>query len=386
MPATTARTVTDYDAAMRDRADGHGRPMLRMSQRVAGGSPDTFLFPRNGIPHLMDVAGASAGTPRPFTEADAMAIFGPSSELRLWAVNRTVVTHASTIAHRIPATDQRPDPVAAMRRRLTHLIRAERTARLVVLTELLGVKYWTPTALVAAPVKQWAAALDLPAPDRRDPLPFFTAVAATLHEGTSRTIGRSSPLNFIASSERAVMKAAEWGGMAFQATQLAAAEASDAAWTAMQRLDPLLTERNLHAGLCSSGRPRRDDPTLVRVTGQARLRVEDDLLITDTDPDDDRFAHGFARLAGYRMIDGDLHAHIEPVDQTDRRRADPVDTSGVALLARLAAAGNPALISPKPYLRSASKAYFGPRWSGGRVPTDRRVTRDVPLDVLLAGA
>ena len=83
MPATTARTVNDYDAAMCDRADEHGRPMLRMSQRVAGGSPDAFLFPRNGIPHLMDVAGASAGTPRPFTEADAMAVFGPTSELRL---------------------------------------------------------------------------------------------------------------------------------------------------------------------------------------------------------------------------------------------------------------------------------------------------------------
>ncbi|WP_420121137.1 ATP-binding protein [Nakamurella sp.] len=128
------------------------------------------------------------------------------------------------------------------------------------------------------------------------------------------------------------------------------------------------------------------DLTTLRFVGTARLRVDDDLLITDAASDTDGFAHGFARLAGYRMIDGELHAHIEPVEQTDRRRAESVDTSGVALLTRLAGAGGTALLSAKPYLRSASKAYFGPRWSAGRVPTDRRVTRAVPLDVLLAGA
>lgn len=37
------------------------------------------------------------------------------------------------------------------------------------------------------------------------------------------------------------------------------------------------------------------------------------------------------------MIDGEWHAQIEPVEQTGRRRADTVDTSGVALLTRLAA-------------------------------------------------
>ncbi|ACV79018.1 hypothetical protein [Nakamurella multipartita] len=386
MPAAPARTVTEYDSAMRERADEKGAPIPRMSQPVAGATPGTFLFARNGVPHLMDTAGPAAGIPRPFNDADAMTILGGTEETTVWAVNRTVVTKASTIANRIPATDQRPDPVAAMRRRFTHLIRAERTARLVVIPELIHEKYWAPTSLAGAPVKPWASALNLPAPDARDPLPFFTALAAVLLDGTSRTIGRSSPLSFITTSERAVMKAAEWGGMAFQATQLAAAEAADDAWTAMQRLDPLLTERNLLTGLCSAGRPRRDDPALVRVTGQARLRVDDDLLITDIQPDDDRFRHGFARLAGYRMIDGDLHAQVEPVEQTDRRRANTVDTSGVALLAGLAANGGTALLSAKPYLRSASKAYFGPRWSAGRVPTERRVTRDVPLDVLLAGA
>jgi len=48
-----------------------------------------------------------------------------------------------------------------------------------------------------------------------------------------------------------------------------------------------------------------------------------------------------------------------------RARGRTIDTSGVALLARLAADGGDALLSAKPYLRSASKAYFGPRWSRG---------------------
>lgn len=154
-----------------------------------------------------------------------------------------------------------------------------------------------------------------------------------------------------------------------------------------ERLDPLLTQRNLLVGLCSLGSPNTDQPTLIRVVGSARLRVDDDLLITVDNPDRTaQLAYGFVKLTGYQMVDGVLHAVVEAPEVTDRRRRNTLDTSGTDLLARVAAAGGTVLLSSKPYLRAATKSYFGPRWGGRSVPQDRRVSRDVPLDVLLAGA
>ncbi|HEY7814797.1 MAG TPA: hypothetical protein VIC62_16240 [Nakamurella sp.] len=384
----TPRTVAEYDAMMVEQADRAGGPILRMSQRVAPLTPTVFLLQRRGVPHLVDVSGSDAGVPRPFTVAEAMTLFGPpsaSDDHVVWAASRTVAAHALAIADTATSSGAVPDPATAMRRMFAHLLRAEHTARLLFLPELLHRKYTPTRALLGAPVRQWGLALGLPAPDPREPLTFFGELARLAGEGTAITIGNGSPLKVIATSERSVRRAAEWGGMAFQATQLSAAEACDAAWAAVQRLDRLLTERNLLTGLCSVGTPDPVTPTLVRVDGRARLRVDDDLLITADGAPGNPLTFGFAKLTGYRMVDGALHAQVEPAEQTDRRRGQVADLSGTGLLARVAERAGTVLLSPKPFLRSAAKAYFGARWSGRSVPSDRRVARTVPLDVLLAG-
>lgn len=59
---------------------------------------------------------------------------------------------------------------------------------------------------------------------------FFLSLAQELTAGTAHTIASGAPLNVIAASERAVFRPQNGAGWPFQATQLAAAEASATAW------------------------------------------------------------------------------------------------------------------------------------------------------------
>jgi hypothetical protein len=272
-----------------------------------------------------------------------------------------------------------------MRRTLQHLLTADHTIRLAVIPELLTHKYYPTTALVRGSLRRWGSALCLAPATRSDPLPFFDALAGLLMSGDNYLVGPDSPLKVIRTSEGAVMAAAQWGGMGFPATQLSAAEASDVAWRAMERVDPLLTDRNIVTGECAVGVPHRQTPHLVRVDGRARLRVGDTLLITRVCGGGLRdVRQGVARLAGYRMVEGALHAQVEAAPAQGRNKS-LADTTGIGVLASAALDEATVELSDRPYLRAAKKAYFGRQWSRRSVPPDRRVTRDVPLDVLLAG-
>lgn len=389
------RTVADVDRAWQEQADAAGAPVLRMTGRVAALAPTTFLMMRGGTLHRLDRDGEHAGVPRRFTPDDTMELFaaaapsggvGSFDGVSVWAANRAAA-RASALAGTITSTHSGPgpDPVAGMRRTLDHLLTAEHTARLVIIPELLTRKYHPTTAQARGSLRGWGAALGVAPASRTDPLAFFEALAEPLLSGENYLIGPERPLKVIRASEGAVMAAAQWGGIGFPATQLSAAEACDVAWRAMERVDPLLTDRNIAGGECAEGIPDPLTPTLVRVDGRARLRVGDILLITrvcGAALGDVR--QGLARLSGYRMVAGALHAQVEAAP-SPRRNGSLADTSGVGVLVSAARDGAPVELSDRPYLRPAKKAYFGRQWSRRSVPPDRRVTRDVPLDVLLAG-
>lgn len=389
------RSVAEFDRARREQADAAGGPVLRMIGRVAALPPTTFLMMRGGVLHRLDRDGQHAGVPRRFTADDAMELFqavpagsvGSFDGVSVWVANRAAAVRASALAGTITSTHSGPgpDPVAGMRRTLDHLLTAEHAARLVIIPNLLARKYHPTTALAGGSLRGWGAALGVAPASRTDPLAFFEALAEPLVSGETYLIGAEGPLKVIRASEGAVMAAAQWGGIGFPATQLSAAEACDVAWRAMERVDPLLTERNIAGGECAVGIPDPLTPTLVRVDGRARLRVGDTLLITRVCGDELRdVRQGLARLSGYRMVAGVLHAQVEAAP-SPRRNNSLADTSGVGVLASAARDGAPVELSDRPYLRPAKKAYFGRQWSRRSVPPDRRVTRDVPLDVLLAG-
>lgn len=390
------RTVADFDRARREQADAAGVPVLRMTGRVAALTPTTFLMMRGGTLHRLDRDGRHAGVPRRFTPDDAMELFQPVAPagsvggfdgVSVWAANRAAAARASALAGSITSTHNGPgpDPVAGMRRTLDHLLTAEHAARLVITPDLLARKYHPTTALAGGSLRGWGAALGVTPASRTDPLAFFEALAEPLVSGENYLIGSEGPLKVIRASEGAVMANAQWGGIGFPATQLSAAEAADVAWRAMERVDPLLTERNIAGGECAVGIPDPLTPTLVRVDGRARLRVGDTLLITRVCGAALRdVRQGLARLSGYRMVAGALHAQLEAAPSS-RRNSSLADTSGVGVLMSAAKDTAPVELSDRPYLRPAKKAYFGRQWSRRSVPPDRRVTRDVPLDVLLAG-
>lgn len=421
MTSTVPTTVDEYDAGQRAKARAAGRPTERTSApgifgvQRAGGTVDpayvwtdesgalAYFCPADmRTPGRVDVHALDKALVLPPRDANAPEALYPDLE----NPRRLIVADQPTLRRllawvKVAASTAAPDDftAAAVHRRLTVASRLEASTRLVVLTRALQRKFWLGSQYDAADFGSWRRAFGF----GRGATLVSVLQALTDLASEGRVHARWSAEAF--NNESYGLIASGRPGPRAAISAFRKVEAANTAARAILTLDPLILDRGLLDGTVSTLRVLNDAdqaftavlsvPSPVRPGRTVRL-----LRPGNTDPNEEievtLEAVSVARINGQDQLIGKFvkprHARgagrsrSERDEASRRRRLD-------VLLQDVTLAGNRTLlVTDAPFLPFQRSTHSAARWTtpgATRAAQDKAegiARRDVPLDVIVAGA
>ena len=384
-PQRPRSAVTEYDTARRkEAANGAGPtkrmtgPSVPMSALVGPGGGTSVLF---WLSHNKLVC--SAGPTDPVHPASAQIIGEAFTAVGVIPVAtdrpararmlRTVEQSSGTVGV-IGDLGATTIPLAAVAKQMRFATTWPANSRLVVLADALARKYWLPAGLDTTNIEHWRRAFGMSA----DVASLQTLVGMV----TAANGNPSVTFRALLAAETAALKSIIFPGSGPAARAFTSAEKVGEAWSATERTDPLLRHRCIVEGTVARVRLlHRNGSTISGSVSQPfRLREGEVLGMFD-----DTSSENTARIVLVSMGFTDtLVAEFGPV--TSQRKQRRSSTAGAfAFMDSALAAHETVLVTNSPYLSSAPPSSTN-RWTGKPDPAETPIARDVPLDVVLAGA
>lgn len=385
VPQRPRSAVTEYDTARRKEAANGAGPTKRMTgpsvpvsaaTRTDGSSSVLFWLSHNKLV-------CSAGPTDPVHPATAQIIGEafttvgviPVATDRLARARmlRTVEQSGGTVPviNDLGATTI---ALAAVARQMRFATTFAASSRLVVLADALARKYWLPAGLDTTNIEHWRRAFGMSA----DVASLQTLVGMV----TAASGNPSVTFRALLAAEDGALKSITFPGTGPAARAFTSAEKVGEAWSATERTDPLLRHRCIVEGTVARVRLlHRNGSTISGSVSQPfRLREGEVLGMFD-----DTSSENTARIVLVSMGFTDtLVAEFGPV--TSQRKQRRSATAGAfAFMDSALAAHETVLVTNSPYLSSAPPGGRN-RWTGKPDPAETPIARDVPLDVVLAGA
>jgi len=264
--------------------------------------------------------------------------------------------------------------LAAVARQMRFTTTFPANSRLVVLADALARKYWLPAGLDTTNIEHWRRAFGMTA----DVASLQTLVGMV----TAASGNPSVTFRALLAAEAGALKSIIFPGTGPAARAFTSAEKVGEAWSATERTDPLLRHRCIVEGTVARVRLlHRNGSTISGSVSQPfRLREGEVLGMFD-----DTSSENTARIVLVSMGFTDtLVAEFGPVTSKNKQRRSA--TAGAfAFMDSALAAHETVLVTNSPYLSSAPPSSTN-RWTGKPDPAETPIARDVPLDVVLAGA
>lgn len=298
------------------------------------------------------------------------------------ATLRRLIAWVSVAAANAPAGDH---TAASVLRRLQLSAGLVASTRVIVLTRALARKFWLGAQYDPEDFMAWRRSFGFGS--GASTMSVISRLVALASEG--RTVPKYAREAF--NSESYALCSAAFAGLGSAVSAFRRAETADTAARALLTTDPLLRERGLLDGSMSSARVLevRQGYFTATVSTPFKLRAGKQVLLIDpatTTPGD----WVESQLSGVSV------ARIGDEDQLVARIAIPsgrTGTAATALVERARSKGAGALlITESPYLPFNDSSNRARRWTqsaGARSEADAaaaRARRDVPLDVIVAGA
>lgn len=384
---STRERLASFDADRCAEAARAGRPVERMAMQSAprrastapNGGTAWFFFRRAG----KLVCGTPGGDVQPATPQRIWQVLRYPGAL--WVpVSGEVLTSmiAMTRTAVSAATGDDIENHARTLRTLCFTEAAAVSSTMIVLSEALNRKFYAPGQAGQTGLAAWAKLLGVRIAGS-DPTSGM-AELLTLCWGNSATVRferqDQDPWLTILRSEETAENACAYGGSGSNATQFGAAQAIATGWDTLLRVDPLARQRCAVTG----------EVTRVQIVGQkgaafravasgaARTR-EGASIITAADTTD--VAVNYLDVDGFSIADGGLELILSRAKKLPSKFSDSSDQALFDALHRK----TEMYLSGAPYLAPAQTV--GARhWSGREVKPEDRVSRNVPLHVMLAGA
>lgn len=401
----TATPVTEYDAHRRAQARAAGQPIERtvapgiFGAMREGGTVDLVMVwtDENGslacycptedrAPTKVTINALDRALTLPPRDANAPDARHPDLETprRLvvadHATLRRLMAWVKVVASTCPPDDHTP---ASVYRRLQVASRLVASTRLVILTRALARKFWLPSQYDPEDFGAWRRAFRYGS--GATTVSVMKGLIDLASEG--RVFGKWARDAF--TSESFALQSAAYSGLRSAVAAFRRIENADTAARAILATDPLLTERGMLDGTLSRLRilNRESEHFTATVTTPFKLRAGKTILLIDPDATDpgEWAETALQAVTVHRM--GDQDQLVVKVAATTRAR-----TNLSSLLNRVTAAGasRALFVTEAPYLPFGTSDARASRWTiaaQDRIDTDRaRPRRDIPLDVIVAGA
>lgn len=389
--AGTRSRLAAYDAEQRALATARGAAIARMAQAAAPRRASTaqdatttlFLFVRDGT-LMCQVPGGPTET-----AAAALVCESVLSPGRVLApVNPAAAMMLDRLMRSVADDRGLPADVQEAHRQAVRLLRYARNAavssKYLLLTEAMTRKFYPPSTVRLTDLRGWASSVGVAIPRQSPARGFAQLLSMVWDEDPTLSVGfgggTSDPYQTILKSEANVDEAATRAGAGSAATQYAAAVAVSEAWSTLCRVDPILRDRGEVAGETTRIRVIRQDRARFVATPAGAVRVKEGRCI---------LTHAGRRpgpveravLEAFGIENGELRLILNRDGKVSSRGVG----ASTALLLESLHDGVDLLLSAAPFLQP-SKRIAARHWSGQQVKPEDRVTRDVPLHVMLAGA
>lgn len=399
-------TVADFDAAQRRIAADRGQPVLRMSgpalpysQAVdpTGGSA-VFFWLRNdrlvyATPDSTAPEDVNARVIADVFDAPGrqlVALDRPAEKRIMRVVEQSASSRNAGVRPRIDddgegATYLAENRLADLSRQLKFATTLPVSSRFITLTSVLTRKFFLPTGMSAAQVSDWRSAFGFGRHigALRDLLALSMARA---HDRVPVPKHEDLLVAFL-TAETTAMNTVAYRGVSTAATAFMAAEQLGEAWHGHERTDPILRHRAVLDGSVARLSTLIRNGALVHGVVSQPFKLREGEIIAMADDTTDARTEP-ASLVG-TTCDESLMASVQP--STSTRSA-----ARFAFIDAALAAGDSVLVTAKPFVGGGKKMGSPKRWTSrggdGRAQRDEYgnypkivISRDVPLDVVLAG-
>lgn len=387
LPTTGSSPRADlarYDNEQRTLAARRGRAAFKMAAASVpcrdsvdpSGQNATFFWVRNG----QLVCGKPQGdieVATPKLISDAVMNVGETAVALSADVTKRIVRLMGTL----PAWTNADTADMLRLRQAQRLVAFYSTlpvsSHLITLTQALDNKFYAPTGVDTSSVVAWRELFGEPK--------TLSGLGSLLSKAYVSSVDpkqhgnkQSDPAWSILRAEQTAEKQSEYGGASGKASLLSCAEAISEGWSGMIRTDRIARRRGVIDGSVCRITPVKRNGAKIRATVSAPFKIkEGDLVLMDDDAQSDRV--GYASLASITVEVDALIAEFTPmVDQVKR------NVGSFSMLDGALAAHETMLVTAKPFLGGGRAVYAG-TWGRPVDPAATRISRRVPLDVVLAG-
>lgn len=386
-PMSKASRLAVYDAERHTEATRHGHPTDRMamasSPRRMSTSPDgstaVFVFRRDSKLVCSQVGRALY----PATPDSLHHIMNNPGQV-LAPVSAKVLTDLIEAMKQTLIRPATPEQDHKNRRTLRMLGFAQSvpvSSKVVVLVDAIARKLYPPEHAGTLTLHAWAKMLGVRISTDDPAQGMAVLLGRCWQQSVTPFFAQSDdPWLTIVKSEMTAEESCEYGGSGNSATMFMACQAISGGWEAVTRIDPLLRRRCEASGDVVRVKITGQDGAafLASVSGAARLK-EGPCILTATDLLDATV--DYVDLRSFMVGSSGLQVVLG----RERRRTRQVNTAADKLLHAALGDGRGLFLSGAPFLAAARKVYPA-HWSGNAVKPEERVSRNVPLHVMLAGA
>ncbi|WP_422758850.1 hypothetical protein [Paenarthrobacter sp. C1] len=364
MTAIATAPTSPKDILVAYRADA------RAKATVDGRPGDRSDFPGLGLPATGMIYSRGKGLQYQALKAPAVPLTPDLLEKALIdPMASTVVSDAKTWAKVLVMADNLPsNDFKALGRRLRISRGLPVSLKLPVLTEFLGYRYWLPDTLNETSLDDWADAFGVKGPS----ITFTMRSLIALAEAGAKPAALKYELavKSMEEMERKIMEQAAWGGISNDCYVYSMLEGYSAKANGLRTIDPGLLEMHVIDGQACRIVPMNSDSREFSASVSSPFKLKEGKKVRLTDGKE----MVEVDLRALRFGDGALHAVFS---QPSARGAGLLMVSKARKLeARLYAVDG--------VFESFGAGPKNKRWLGDDV---QKVTgRDVPLDVMLAGA
>ena len=357
-PTSPKDLLISYRASARAQATLDGRPGERSAFPGLGVEATGMIYSRaKGLKYHPLNAPAEDLSP------DKLA------ELLIEQEACTVVPDSKTMARILVMADNMPsNDFKALGRRLRISRGLPVSLKLPLLTDALSYRYWLPDTLAENSFEDWADAFGVKGPSTGITMRSLITLAQKGQRPTA--LRYESTVKAMEGMERKIMDQAAWGGISSDCYVYSMLEGFSAKANGLRAIDPGLLEMHMIDGQACRIVPMNADArefsasvsSPFKLKEGKRVRLTDGKEVVEVD------------LRALRFGGGALHAVFS---QPSSRG------SGLLMVSRARKLEAP-LYAVDGVFESFGSGPKNKRWLGDDVP--RLTGRDVPLDVLLAGA
>lgn len=242
-----------------------------------------------------------------------------------------------------------------------------RSRTLPVLADILNDQFWLANGVDGSQIAEWTTAFNLTGsiPDRIQQLIGFAAEGELTN--TSRSLQREAT-----NAETSAMKSARYSGLSSQCAQFKRVEECTSADKALTCLDPKMLERNsINGDVCKIHIVSVKEGTFTaQVSAPFKLKPNSDVYLLDASG-----KHTVASRLIKLSVGADEMLAIFRMPSSGADRAFVTDAHN---------AYQSIFATPQPFM--GGRGYGKTKWAASGPDAIDKITREVPLDVILAGA